>query len=148
MKIWMQWWSWAKELRESCKRERAFYWLLVVLIGFSIREDLLGVSSFIRCIGLHEFCYDRILDFFHSPALDTLKLNRIWTAIVFKYHPGIVRFKGMAVTVCDGLKNAIRTLLAKGVSHRQTASMLRIDYKTSGWNRPEVGVYVITTTAG
>jgi len=28
------------------------------------------------------------------------------------------------------MKNAIRTLLEKGVSHRQTASMLRIDRKT------------------
>jgi hypothetical protein len=130
MKIWMQWWSWAKELRESCKRERTFYWLLVVLIGFSIREDLLGVSSFIRCIGLHEFCYDRILDFFHSPALDTLKLSRLWTAIVLKYNPGIVRFKGMVVTVCDGLKNAKSGKKMPGVKllHQESESNTKPEY--------------------
>ncbi len=130
MRIWMQWWSWAKELRESCKRERTFCWLLVALIGFSIREDLLGVSSFVRCIGLHEFCYDRILDFFHSPALNTLKLSRVWTAIVFKYHPGIVRFNGMPVIVGDGLKNAKSGKKMPGVKllHQESESNTKPEY--------------------
>lgn len=104
MDIWMQWYNWAKELRKSCTRERTFYWLLVALIGFSIRDDLLGVSSFIRCIGLQEYCYDRILDFFHSSALNVQKLSRIWTRVVFGSHPGIVHCNGMRVLVGDGIK--------------------------------------------
>lgn len=130
MKIWMQWWSWAKELRKSCKRERTFAWLLVVLIGFSIREDLLGVSSFIRCIGLQASCYDRILDFFHSPALNVSELTRIWTAIVFRCHPGIVRFNGMPIIVGDGLKNAKSGKKMPGVKllHQESESNTKPEY--------------------
>ncbi len=101
MEIWMQWWSWAEKLRKSCSRERTFMWLLVALIGFSIRDDLLGVSSFIRCIGLHEVCYDRLLDFFHTSALGIIELSRIWTGIVLKHHHGIVRSNGRPVVVWE-----------------------------------------------
>ena len=104
MDVWMQWYHWAKELRKSCTRGRTFDWMLVALIGFCIRDDMLGVSSFIRCIGLREYCYDRILDFFHSPALNVQKLIRIWAAVVFELHPGIVHFNGMPVMVGDGIK--------------------------------------------
>jgi len=130
MKIWLEWWKWAELLRGACARRRTFYWLLVALIGFSIREDLLGVSSFIRSIGLYEFCYDRILDFFHSPALNVLELNKIWTAIVFKYHPGILRFNGMAVIVCDGLKNAKSGKKMPGVKllHQESESNTKPEY--------------------
>ena len=130
MSIWNEWWKWAKHLRGCCSRERTFYWLLVVLIGFSIREDLLGVTSFIRCIGLHECCYDRILDFFHSSALDTSKLSRIWTSTVFKYHPGILRFKGQAVIVGDGLKIGKSGKKMPGVKllHQESESNTKPEY--------------------
>lgn len=104
MELWREWWKWAKELRLACSRERTWLWLLVALIGFSIRPDLLGVSSFVRAIGLGDCCYDRLLDFFHSSALNVDKLRKIWTELVFRTHPGIVRFFGMPVVICDGIK--------------------------------------------
>lgn len=104
MGIWMEWWKWACGLRGACSRERTFMWLLVALAGFSIRDDLLGVSSFIRRIGLREFCYDRLLDFFHTPALCVAELARTWTSTVFGLHPGIVRHGGFPVIVGDGIK--------------------------------------------
>jgi len=130
MGIWLQWWNWAKKLRKACSRERTFYWLLVALIGFSIRDDLLGVSSFIRCIGLHGCYYDRILDFFHSPALNVLELSRIWTAAVFEFHPGIVRCGGMPVLVCDGLKIGKSGRKMPGVKllHQESESNTKPEY--------------------
>ena len=130
MGIWLQWWSWSKKLRGSCSRTRTFYWLLVVLIGFSIRDDLLGVSSFIRCIGLHGCHYDRILDFFHSPALNVQELGRIWTAVVFEFHPGIVRCGGMPVLVCDGLKigKAGRKMPGVKLLHQESESNTKPEY--------------------
>lgn len=80
MAVWMEWWKCAGKMRGSCSRKRTFYWLL--LIGFSIRDDLIRVSSFIRCIGLHECYYDRILDFFHSSSLNVLEMSRIWAVVV------------------------------------------------------------------
>jgi len=81
-------------------------WLLVVLVGFSVRADLLGVTSLVRELGLQSLCYDRILDFFHTPALDLARLTRIWAASVLKMHPGLLRYNGRVVLVGDGIKIA------------------------------------------
>lgn len=106
MMLWREWWRWASGLREACSRKRTFMWLLVVLVGFSVREDLLGVTSLVRALGLQPFCYDRILDFFHTPALDLARLTRIWAASVIKMHPGLLRYNGRVVLVGDGIKVA------------------------------------------
>lgn len=105
MKLWMLWWNLIVQLRPACTRERTFLWMGAVLIGFVIRPDLLGVTSIIRAIGLVDICYDRLLDFFHSPALVLDRLTATWTAVVLQCFP-LVRFKGRIVLVGDGLKAA------------------------------------------
>ena len=106
MELWRTWWYWSKQLRPACTRNRTFLWLLVVLMAFSVREDLLGVTSFIRCLGLQPYCYDRILDFFHSDGLNLKVLAQLWTTMVIHSHPGIVRCNGRIVLVGDGIKVA------------------------------------------
>jgi len=76
----------------------------VVLVGFCVREDLWGVTSLVRALGLEAVCYDRLLDFFHSPALNVQTLTRLWTALVVNLHPGLVRCNGRLVLVGDGIK--------------------------------------------
>ena len=130
MGIWTEWWKWAGKLRGSCTRERTFMWLLVAIIGFSIRDDLLGVSSFIRCTGLQGFCYDRLLDFFHTPSLRVGELARIWTLTVFEHHPGIVRCSGRPVLVCDGIKIGKSGKKMPGVKllHQESDSNTKPEY--------------------
>ncbi len=106
MTLWREWWRWARPLREACSRKRTFMWMLVVLMGFCVREELLGVTSLVRALGLEPVCYDRILDFFHTSALDMTRLTRIWTAVVLKKHPGLLKFNGRVVLVGDGIKVA------------------------------------------
>lgn len=106
MELWRNWWRWSKQLRPACTRNRTFLWLLVVLMAFSVREDLLGVTSFIRCLGLQPFCYDRILDFFHSDGVNLQVLARLWTTMVIHSHPSLVRCNGRIVLVGDGIKVA------------------------------------------
>ena len=53
--------------------------MCVILMGFCVREDLLGVTSFVRSLGLDAMFYDRLLDFFHSPALDVGRQRRATT---------------------------------------------------------------------
>lgn len=105
MKLWMLWWNLVVQLRPACTRERTFLWMGAVLIGFIVRPDLLGVTSIIRAIGLVDICYDRLLDFFHSPALVLDRLTATWTAVVLRSFP-LVRFKGRLVLVGDGVKAA------------------------------------------
>jgi hypothetical protein len=80
--------------------------MALCLAGMTVRTELLGVTSIVRALGLEPACYDRLLDFFHSPALDLNKLTRAWLALVFRIHPGILRVNGRVVLVGDGLKVA------------------------------------------
>ena len=83
---------------------RTFLWMITVLAGMTVRTDLLGITSIVRALGLQPICYDRILDFFHSWALDLNKLTRLWRNLVFKTHPGILRVKGRPMLVGDGIE--------------------------------------------
>ena len=67
--LWRNWWELVRQLRGACTRSRTFLWMVVCLMGMTVRTDLMGVSSIVRALGLVPSCYGRILDFFHSPAL-------------------------------------------------------------------------------
>lgn len=102
--LWKVWWEMVCELRPACARTRTFLWMGVCLAGMAIRRDLAGVTSIVRVLGLLPECYDRLLDFFHSPALCLDKLTRLWCSLVFRAHPGILRVNGRPVLVGDGIK--------------------------------------------
>ena len=104
MRLWNQWWSWVEPLRAACSRARSFLWLASALAGMSIRADLLGVTGIIRALGFCERFYDRLLDFFHSSAVDPDALCRCWVKILFQRLPGILRVHGKPVLLGDGLK--------------------------------------------
>jgi len=104
MGLWVEWGRWYVPLRKACARNRTFLWMGVVLVAFCVRDDLWGVTSFVRVLGLEAACYDRLLDFFHSPALDVAALTRLWTAAVLSLHPGLVRCNGRPVLLGDGIK--------------------------------------------
>jgi hypothetical protein len=102
--LWKIWWELVCELRPACARTRTFLWMALCLAGMTVRKDLLGVTSIVRALGLLPACYDRLLDFFHSPALNLDKLTRAWRDLVFRVHPGILRVNGRPVLVGDGIK--------------------------------------------
>jgi hypothetical protein len=104
--LWTLWWELVCELRSACARTRTFLWMAACLAGMAIRKDLLGVTSLVRALGLKPVCYDRLLDFFHSPALNLDTLTRVWRHLVFRTHPGILRVNGRPVLVGDGIKVA------------------------------------------
>ena len=106
MMLWSLWWQWSSPLRPACSRTRTFMWMRVVLAGFSVRQDLLGVTSIVRALGLEAVCYDRILDLFHTSALRLDVLTRTWANVVVNAHPGVLRCNGRIVLVGDGIKVA------------------------------------------
>ena len=130
MILWKHWWRLVSQLRNTCSRTRTFFWLAICLAGMTIRVDLLGVTSIVRALGLKPACYDRILDFFHSPALNLQKLTHTWRKLVFEYHPGIMRIGGRPVLVGDGLKVAKsgRKMPAVKKLHQQSESNTKPEY--------------------
>ena len=84
--LWKMWWELVCELQPACARTRTFLWMALCLAGMTVRKDLLGVTSIVRALGLVPTCYDRLLDFFHSSALNLGKLTRLWCNLVFRVH--------------------------------------------------------------
>ena len=127
--LWSAWWKLASQLRGACARERTFLWMIVSLIGMSVRTDLMGVTSIVRALGLLPACYDRILDFMHSSALALDTLTRLWRELVFK-QPGILRFNGRPVLVGDGIKvaKAGKKMPAVKKLHQQSDSNTKPEY--------------------
>jgi hypothetical protein len=127
--LWMHWWKMAGQLRDACARKRTFLWMLVCLMGMTVRTDLRGVTSIVRALGLLPACYDRILDFLHSPALCLDKLTQLWRALVFR-QPGVVRVGGKPVLVGDGIKVAKSGKKMPGVKklHQSSESNTKPEY--------------------
>jgi len=128
--LWNDWWNLVCDLRSACARNRTFLWMAFSLAGMTIRKDLAGVTSIVRALGLKPACYDRLLDFFHSPALDLHKLTLAWCALVFRAHPGILRVNGRPVLVGDGIKvaKAGRKMPAVKKLHQESESNNKPEY--------------------
>ena len=128
--LWKHWWKLVCELRPACGRTRTFLWMAVCLAGMTTRKDLMGVTSIVRALGLVPACYDRLLDFFHSSALNLGKLTRLWCDLVFRVAPGILRVNGRPVLVGDGIKNAKagRKMPAVKKLHQQSDSNTKPEY--------------------
>ena len=104
--------------------------MLTALAGMTVRTDLLGVTSMVRALGLRPLYYDRLLDLFHSSALDLDKLTRTWCHLVFQTHPGLLRLKGRPVLVGDGIKvaKAGRQMPAVKRLHQESESNTKPEY--------------------
>jgi hypothetical protein len=128
--LWNHWWNLVCELRSACARTRTFLWMSLCLAGMTTRKDLLGVTSIVRALGLEPACYDRLLDFIHSPALDLDKLTHAWCALLFRLDPGILRVNGRPVLVGDGIKVAKAGRKMPGVKklHQQSDSNSKPEY--------------------
>ena len=129
MDLWLNWLEVAMELRKAFSRKRTFMWFLVSLIGFSIRTELMGVTSIVRCLALKPFCYDRLLDFFHSTAVDPAGLAKRWTTIVLKRFP-LLTFDGKPIFVADGIKvpKSGKKMPAVKLLHQESESNTKPEY--------------------
>ena len=128
--LWNDGWLLVCDWRSACARTRSFLWMCVGLAGFSTRKDLQGVTSIVRPLGLNSACYDRLLDLFHSPAVDLHRLTRAWCALVFRAHPAILRVNCRPILVGDGLQipKAGRKMPAVKKLHQESDSNTKPDY--------------------
>lgn len=101
--LWILWFQVVSELRGAFSRNRTFYWALSLLAGFSIRQDLYGVTSLIRSLGLKRSSYQRVLDFFHSPAIKIDLLAKIWLRTLLKFCTPCAP-ENYLVFIADGIK--------------------------------------------
>jgi hypothetical protein len=103
MRLWMEWFKAVAHLRPACARQRTYLWMVLVLMGLSVRLDLAGVTSFVRALRLAPAAYRRLLHLVHSPALHLERLTDLWTRWCRDTLPPFT--VGTArVCIADGLK--------------------------------------------
>ena len=70
-----------------------FNWFLVIILGFIVRSDHLGVSSFVRCFYFQSKAYNSLLCFFRSSAWSLTDLLDRWVeTLITQLVPKIVLF--------------------------------------------------------
>lgn len=103
MVLWKAWFDAVACLRPACARGRTYAWMVVVLIGLSIRADLAGVTSFVRALGLAPGCYPRVLHLFHSRAIKLDRLTELWVRWCRRTLP-LVTVGSHLVCIADAVK--------------------------------------------
>lgn len=103
MRLWKEWYRCVRQLRSSCHRARTFLWLVIALVGLSVRPERAGITSFIRGLGLDPAAYHRLLHVFHSPAVDLDRLTTLWARLVVSVFSPL-RVGSYLVCLADGIK--------------------------------------------
>lgn len=122
MSLWIHWWNAIGFLRPACSRTRTFMWFVTAVAGLTVRTEMLGVTSIVRALKLHARFYERLLNQFHSSAIEPDTLTALWARVVLRLFPHPLRVNGRLVLVGDGIKAAKRgkKMPAVKLLHQQT----------------------------
>lgn len=104
MSLWGKWFELVNALRPCCSRSQTFFWLILILIGLSIKSDFLGVTSVARGAQLLPNYYTCMLNFFSSNAVNVNQLLSLWIELIFAHYKNIVIINGRNVIIADGIK--------------------------------------------
>lgn len=129
--LWIAWMECVWQLRGAFHRERTFLWVVVILASFSVRSDLAGVTSFVRAHWLIPRCYHRLLDAFHSQAVDPSRLRQLWSKTCLKiFSSHCVRHDDRVVLLADGIKAPKEGRKMPGVKclHQESSNNSKPEY--------------------
>lgn len=87
-------------------RTAAFEWFVVIVLGFMVRSDSLGVTSVIRDLALNPNVYPCLMHFFHASSWEWDSIFDQWLQTAAANAP-LYRISGRAVLVGDGTKRAV-----------------------------------------
>lgn len=100
--------------RECFSNSRTYCWFIILVIGFILRDDVLGVTSVIRALMLDASCYEPMLHFFYSNAWGLDSIRETWFGIVAD--SGLVyKVDGRCVLAGDGVKASKEAFRMPGV---------------------------------
>lgn len=89
--------------RPCFSRSAAYFWFLIILFGFIIRFDHLGISSFVRWLFLNPDCYELMLRFFRASSWDLPNLLSLWAGMCVDLFP-VIEFDERRLLIGDTTK--------------------------------------------
>jgi len=130
MSLWIPWWNAIWRLRPAFSRVRSFLWFATAVAGLTVRTELLGVTSLVRALKLQPRLYDKLLDHFHSRAVQLDRLSALWAQAVLRLFPEPLRVNGRRVLVGDGIKVPKRgkKMPAVKLLHQQSDANTKPEY--------------------
>lgn len=93
-------WKFLKPFRTEFKKERAFRWFVIIVVGFLLRADNLGVTDVIRALALPAGCYEPMIHFFRASSWNLHYLRVRWCRTVAKHMP-LFRVNGHPILIGD-----------------------------------------------
>ena len=113
------------DFRHCFSRKAAFYWFLIIILGFIIRCDHHGITSFIRWLFLNPEYYDPILRSLRTTSWSLEILLVHWVKVVMSMYP-LIEFNGRPLLIGDGIK------VAKEAKKMPAVKSLHQDSENSG----------------
>lgn len=86
-------------------RQAAFEWFVVIIAGFMVRADTLGVTSIIRALALKPSLYHCLGHFFHADSWKWDTVFEAWAKTAAAKAP-LKRISGRTLLIGDGVKQA------------------------------------------
>lgn len=93
-------WQFLKPFKTEFKKERAFNWFVIIVVGFLLRKDNLGVTDVIRALALPAGCYEPMIHFFRASSWNLHYLRVCWCRTVAQYMP-LFRVNGHPILIGD-----------------------------------------------
>ncbi|MEI7028426.1 transposase [Paenibacillus sp. y28] len=115
--------------RSCFSRHATFEWFVVIIVGFMVRSDHLGVTSVIRDLALNSRSYETMIHFFRSSAWSLESLRLAWIQTVRKAAPLLI-VQERVVLVGDGMKQAKEGRRMPGVKklHQESENVSKGEY--------------------
>ena len=91
------------KFRTCFSRNAAFNWFVIVIVGFIIRLDHYGVSSFVRWLCIKPSLYTALLSFFRASSWQLKDIMHHWWQIVLSSCP-LIHIDERLLLAGDGIK--------------------------------------------
>ena len=92
-----------EQFRPCFSRRAAFEWFVIVILGFMIRLDHHGVSSFVRWLCIDPQLYTSLLWFFRASSWELKTIMHCWWQVVLSNCP-LIKVDGRLLLAGDGIK--------------------------------------------
>ncbi len=91
------------KFRSCFRRKAAFNWFVIIVVGFIVRLDHYGVSSFVRWLYIKPSLYTSLLSFFRASSWKLKDIMCRWWEIVLSGCP-LIYIDGRLLLAGDGIK--------------------------------------------
>ncbi len=110
-------------------RKASFNWFVVLVMGFMLRTDTLGVTSVIRDLAISPNSYVAMMHFFRSDSWQLDNILKQWMLIVKGSAP-IYKEGDMTILVGDGVKQSKEARKMPGVKrlHQESENSSKAEY--------------------